>query len=208
MIELSKPGDKRPAHGVSLINISVRESTVGDVTESHQLPQSCFPCHCADFKSSFHALAGWFSWLEHHLVHQKVGSLIPGQGTYLGCRFCPLLECIWEVANWCFSLTSMFLFLSLSLSIPPSLWNQQTYPWVRIKKQVASVVVCLWLTWTCGYLMDVWEGNWKVIALSHFQYPALWSSNHYAVYLKLIQNNIERKVWLKTFFKFLKNQEK
>ena len=37
------------------------------------------------------ALARWLGWLEHHPIHQKVEGLIPSQGTYLGCRFDPLL---------------------------------------------------------------------------------------------------------------------
>ena len=32
-------------------------------------------------------MAGWLSWLEHHPIHQKVASFIPGQGTYLGFEF-------------------------------------------------------------------------------------------------------------------------
>ena len=31
----------------------------------------------------------WLHWLEDHLIHQNVGGSIPGQGTYLGCRFYP-----------------------------------------------------------------------------------------------------------------------
>ena len=32
------------------------------------------------------ALAGVAQWIEHQPVNQKVTSLIPGQGTCLGCR--------------------------------------------------------------------------------------------------------------------------
>ena len=55
------------------------------------------------------APVGLLSWLEHHPVHQRVAGLIPGQDTYLGCRFNPHSGCILEATNWCFS---------LSLSLP------------------------------------------------------------------------------------------
>ena len=44
-------------------------------------------------------------------------------GTYLGCGFDPWSEHIWEAANRCLSLTSVFLSLSLSLfsSLSPPL---------------------------------------------------------------------------------------
>ena len=42
--------------------------------------------------------------------------LIPGQGTYLGCRFCRGVQ---KATSQCFSITSMFL--SLFLSVYPSL---------------------------------------------------------------------------------------
>ena len=35
------------------------------------------------------ALAGWLSGLELCLIHQKIEGSIPGQYTYLGCRFNP-----------------------------------------------------------------------------------------------------------------------
>ena len=57
------------------------------------------------------ALAGWLSWLEHGLAHQKVVDLISSQGTYLSCRFNPQLRCIWEVTDGCFSLSPTFLYL-------------------------------------------------------------------------------------------------
>ena len=66
------------------------------------------------------AVAGWVSWLEHRPIHQEAVGLIPGQGTYLGCRFDPWLG-IYERQPISFSLTLMFLSLSLSLSIPLSL---------------------------------------------------------------------------------------
>ena len=60
----------------------------------------------------------WLSFLEHCPVHLKVTGSIPGQGTYLGCKFDPQSGCIWEATNRYFSLTLMFL--SLSLSLPSS----------------------------------------------------------------------------------------
>lgn len=75
------------------------------------------------------ALAKWLSWLKHCLVHQKVTSSFPGQGTYLQCRFSPQLGQVWEATN-IFSLC-----LSISLPSFPSR-NQYTYPWARIKKTV------------------------------------------------------------------------
>ena len=35
------------------------------------------------------ALAGVAQWIEHQPVDQRVSSLIPSQGTCLGCRPCP-----------------------------------------------------------------------------------------------------------------------
>ena len=62
------------------------------------------------------ALAGLLSWLEHRPIHQKVVSLMPGQDTYLGCQFGPWWGCVWAKTDRCFSLTWMFLSLSLSVS--------------------------------------------------------------------------------------------
>ena len=33
------------------------------------------------------AQARWLSWLEHHPMHQKIVSSIPGQGKYLGWKY-------------------------------------------------------------------------------------------------------------------------
>ena len=60
---------------------------------------------CAIKKQPHGALAGWLTWLECCPIHQKLGGSIPGQGTYLGCRFDSQLGCIWEATNWCFSLS-------------------------------------------------------------------------------------------------------
>ena len=51
----------------------------------------------------------WLTWLEHCPVHQKVTGLIPGQGTYVGCRFDAQPVCVQEATKWCFSLTLIFL---------------------------------------------------------------------------------------------------
>ena len=59
----------------------------------------------------------WLRWLEQHPVDGKVAGSIPVQGTYLGCVFDPLSRHRWKAANWCFSLTTMFLSLPLSLSL-------------------------------------------------------------------------------------------
>ena len=45
--------------------------------------------YCHFLVKRYRALAGWLRWLEHHVVHQKVVGLIPGQGTYLDCGFGP-----------------------------------------------------------------------------------------------------------------------
>ena len=51
------------------------------------------------------ALTGWLSWLKHRPISQKVVGSIPGQDTYLDCRFNPQSECMWEATHWCFSLS-------------------------------------------------------------------------------------------------------
>ena len=61
------------------------------------------------------ALAGWRSWLERHPAHQHVVSLIPGQGTYLGCRFNPPSGCVLE-ATLCLCLSPLPLLLSLKIN--------------------------------------------------------------------------------------------
>ena len=76
------------------------------------------------------ALAEWLSWLEHHPVHQQFASLIPSQCAYLGCVFGPHLGNLWDAMDQCFSLTLMFLSLSLSLLL--SLTSLKTYFQVRI----------------------------------------------------------------------------
>ena len=60
------------------------------------------------------ALAGWLSWLKQGPIHQNAVGSIPSQVTYLGCGFDPWWGHVWEATDQCFSLTLMFLFLSLS----------------------------------------------------------------------------------------------
>ena len=62
-------------------------------------------------------LGGFVGW-SIVLYTEKVAGWIPSQGTYLGCEFIPWTWHMWEVADRCFSLTSMFL--SLYLSPPPT----------------------------------------------------------------------------------------
>ena len=67
-------------------------------------------------KTEKRALARQLSWLQHHPVHQKAAGSIPGQGTHLACGFNPWLGHLWEATDRCFSLISIFLFLSPFLS--------------------------------------------------------------------------------------------
>ena len=53
---------------------------------------------------------------EHGPVNQRVAGLIPGQGTYLGCAR-SLVGGVGGATDRCFSHTSMFPFLPLSLKI-------------------------------------------------------------------------------------------
>ena len=48
---------------------------------------------------------------------RKVGGLLPGQVTGLGCRFGPRLEHVQETTDGCLSLTSTLLSLSSSLPL-------------------------------------------------------------------------------------------
>ena len=63
------------------------------------------------------ALACWLSWLECPPVHRTVVGSIPSQGTYWVRGFDPQSRHIQEATNWHFSLTSVFLSLSLSLCV-------------------------------------------------------------------------------------------
>ena len=78
----------------------------------------------------------WLSWLEGHPVHGKAVGSISGQRTDLGCRIDPQSGHVQEATTQCFS---VFLSLSLSLSLPPqpllhSLKSMKTCPRVKIKK--------------------------------------------------------------------------
>ena len=57
-------------------------------------------------------------------MNTKVAGSIPGQGTCLGCRFGPRSGRIQEATDPCFSLTSVFLSLSLSVPSPLSKINK------------------------------------------------------------------------------------
>ena len=63
----------------------------------------------------------------------KVVGSIPGWSRYLGCRYDPRSEHVWETTNHCFSLTLMFLFLSSS----PSKINKYVLKWGLKKKRIA-----------------------------------------------------------------------
>ena len=56
-------------------------------------------------------------WIEHWPVNRKVTGSILSQGTCLGFGPVSHLEAVQEATSQCFSLTLMFL--SLSLSLPP-----------------------------------------------------------------------------------------
>ena len=97
-------------------------------------------CYKKSVQRAVRALAGWLSWLEHFLVHQKVAGLIPTQGTCLHCGFDPLSGCLREATNQSFSLTLMPLSLSLSLSSLSSLHeiNKHILGW-GLKKETKSM---------------------------------------------------------------------
>ena len=73
-------------------------------------------------------LGGPVAWSIVLYTKKVVGS-IPGQGTYLGCGFYPHSGHVWETTNLCFSLTSMFLSLSLSLLSPLPKINKHVLSW-------------------------------------------------------------------------------
>ena len=62
----------------------------------------------------------WPRWLENHLADWKVASLIPSQGTCLGCEYGPWSRCVWEAPDQCF-LSHIDVSLPLSPSSPLSL---------------------------------------------------------------------------------------
>ena len=68
--------------------------------------------------SEFLALTGVAQWVGHSPRKQKVAGSIPCQGTCLGWRFHSQLGQIQEAADWCFSVTLIFLILSFFLLLP------------------------------------------------------------------------------------------
>ena len=62
-----------------------------------------------------------------HPTKRKVTSSIPDQGTCLGCGLRPWSGHVQEATDRCFSLTSMFLIFSFSLSSSPLKINKYTY---------------------------------------------------------------------------------
>ena len=100
----------------------------------------CFsiPRRNARIKKHLFALARWLSWVNRHPVHQNVAGSIPVQGTCLGWGFDPQLGHMWEASDWCFSLTSVSL--SLSLSLLPSLKiNKHILRWGLKKKKKKEI---------------------------------------------------------------------
>ena len=59
-------------------------------------------------------------WRSISVDWSAVG-LIPGQGTYLGCRFNPWSGSMWEATNWWLFLSHIDVCLSVCLSPPSSL---------------------------------------------------------------------------------------
>ena len=77
------------------------------------------------------------SWLEHLPTHQKVAGLILGQGTDVGCGFNPRSGPVQEATDQCFSLTTMFL--SVFLSLPYSLSKISEYISLGGNKKIKSI---------------------------------------------------------------------
>ena len=81
----------------------------------------------------------WLSWLEHHLVHQKVMDSIPSQGTYPGWGFNPWSMCTGEGIQ----------LLSLSLSLK----TIQTHPQAATKGKKK----CMSINWNLHKLLIIPE---------------------------------------------------
>ena len=111
-----------------------KKSSINPIPILSQDPVPFLYSHCLYLKLSGLSLAGWFSWLEHCPIHQKIVGLIPVQGICLGCRFDPRLGQVQEATNRCFSHTDMCVCVSLSFSLSLSLKSMKTYSWMRIKK--------------------------------------------------------------------------
>ena len=67
-------------------------------------------------------LAGWLHWFEHSPIHQKVVGSIPDQGIYLDYGFDPVG--VHTGGNQSMFLSHIDVSLSLSLSLPPSLFEK------------------------------------------------------------------------------------
>ena len=94
-----------------------KKSSINPIPILSQDPVPFLYSHCLYLKLSDLSLAGWFSWLEHCPIHQKIVGLIPVQGICLGCRFDPRLGQVQEATNRCFSHTDMCVCVSLSFSL-------------------------------------------------------------------------------------------
>ena len=64
------------------------------------------------------ALTGVSLWVQRCPINWKVAGSISGQGVCLGCRPGPPAGSMQEATDQCFSCTSMFLSLLLSLPSP------------------------------------------------------------------------------------------
>ena len=86
----------------------------------------------------------WLSWLERCPVNQTVDGSIPSQDTCLSCGFIPQLGCIQVAAYECFSLTSTFLSLSLSLLSLLSRINKHVLGWgLKKEEKLSKWTACL-----------------------------------------------------------------
>ena len=75
-------------------------------------------------------LTGMAQWVTH--LDQKVMGSSPHQGTYPSCVFNPQLGGNEKATDWCFSLTLIYFFLSLSLLSLLSKRNKKKCSQVRI----------------------------------------------------------------------------
>ena len=73
----------------------------------------------------------WLSWWEHQPINWRAASLIPGQGTRLGCGLVlrSHSECMPETADQYFPLILMLLSFSLSLPSPVPKVNEHVLRW-------------------------------------------------------------------------------
>ena len=86
------------------------------------------------------ATVRWLRCLEHHPMHQKIPGLIPSLSPYPGCRFKPGPgQAMYrkETTDQCFSLTLMFLSMSVFLSLSFSLSSLSPASFLsKINKQI------------------------------------------------------------------------